>query len=73
MSEVSVQIVVALSESGGFPWFVSFLDGICAEESTCVRCCVAFDCHHDSKVSIGKFVFVVSCAILASLAGGSSM
>jgi len=67
-SEVSVLIVVASYDGARFS-----LGGACAGESACARRWVAFHCHHDSKVSTGKFVFVVSRAILASLVGGSSI
>ena len=67
-SEVSVLIVVASYEGRRFS-----LGGACAEERACARRWVAFHCRHDSKVSVGKFVFVVIRAILASLVGGSSI
>ena len=53
--------------------FVPLFDGVCAGERARARHCVAFHCRRDSKVSTGKFVFVVSHAILASLVGGSSI
>ena len=54
-------------------WSIVLLDGATIGENARARCWVAFHCHCDSKVSVGKFVFVVRCAILASLAGGSSI
>jgi len=67
-SEVSVLIVVAPYEGKGFS-----LGGACAGERAHARHWFAFHCRRDSKVSTGKFVFVVSRAILASLVGRSSI